>query len=248
MLFEKQVMPEALGSPVYNLFFVLLTLCLEVGFALALRRANGGRLPLKIFSLQLAWTAGAGGLAYLGFLRDFQSLPPRAMLVVLPTFALTAVLAFSPLGKRLSQLPLSWLVGFQAFRIPVELLLHQGYAGGFVPRELTFVGHNFDIATGILAVPLALWLRGAGAKHAQARRLALGFTGLGLALLAVVVTTAVLAMPTPFQVLHTRPANVWIAELPYVWLPVVMVPAALLGHLLVLRRLLSKQPLAQALA
>src|SRR5690606_22109343 len=112
--------------------------------------------------------------------------------------------------------------------------------------ELTFVGHNFDIATGILAVPLALWLGGAGAKHAQARRLALGFTGLGLALLAVVVTTAVLAMPTPFQVLHTRPAN--IAELPYVWLPVVMVPAALLGHLLVLRRLLSKQPLAQALA
>lgn len=34
-----------------------------------------------------------------------------------------------------------------------------------------------------------------------------------------------------------EPANVWITWPPFVWLPAVLVPVALLGHLLLFRRL-----------
>jgi hypothetical protein len=46
---------------------------------------------------------------------------------------------------------------------------------------------------------------------------------------------AVLSAPTPLPVFCHEPANVWITTFPYVWLPAVMVPAAIFGHLLVFR-------------
>jgi hypothetical protein len=59
---------------------------------------------------------------------------------------------------------------------------------------------------------------------------------LGLGLLINIVTIAILSMPTPMRRFE-GPANVFVATFPYVWLPTVMVSAALLGHLLVARRL-----------
>jgi hypothetical protein len=50
------------------------------------------------------------------------------------------------------------------------------------------------------------------------------------------VTIAVLSMPTPFRA-YDGPPNVFVASVPFVWLPTVMVMAALLGHLLLFRRL-----------
>jgi hypothetical protein len=43
-------------------------------------------------------------------------------------------------------------------------------------------------------------------------------------------------MPTPFRVFE-GPPSVFVASVPFVWLPTVMVMAALLGHLLLFRRL-----------
>ncbi|MEZ4230165.1 MAG: hypothetical protein R3B89_13390 [Polyangiaceae bacterium] len=121
-------------------------------------------------------------------------------------------------------------------------MLHRGYVEGFVPRELTFEGRNFDIVSGVLGLALGLW-----ARRATPPRWALyGFNVLGLLLLGLVVSTAVMAMPTRFQVLHTDPPNVWIAEVPFVWLPTVLVQAALLGHLLLFRRLWGKPVVASA--
>jgi hypothetical protein len=34
-----------------------------------------------------------------------------------------------------------------------------------------------------------------------------------------------------------EPSNIWVTQAPWVWLPAVMVLAALLGHVLVFRRL-----------
>ena len=57
----------------------------------------------------------------------------------------------------------------------------------------------------------------------------------GLGLLVNVVTVAIQSFPGPLQSLW--PSNTWVTGLPYVWLPTVMVPLALGGHLLVFRRL-----------
>src|SRR6188768_677474 len=46
-----------------------------------------------------------------------------------------------------------------------------------------------------------------------------------------------LSTPTPWRVFREGPANVWIATEPYVWLPTVMVAFAILGHIVIYRRL-----------
>jgi hypothetical protein len=73
--------------------------------------------------------------------------------------------ALSPLGKRLAiGLPLAAPVAFQAFRLPLELVLHAWADQGTIPRTMTWDGQNFDVMTGIvalLAAPLAARWRGA---------------------------------------------------------------------------------------
>ena len=59
---------------------------------------------------------------------------------------------------------------------------------------------------------------------------------LGLALLANVVTVAILATPR-FRYFGGDRLNIWVTYPPFVWLPAVMVLAALAGHLLIFRAL-----------
>ena len=58
----------------------------------------------------------------------------------------------------------------------------------------------------------------------------------GVVLLINILTIAVLSAPFPFRVFHNEPANVWITQAPWVWLPAVYVLAAITGHILVYRR------------
>ena len=59
----------------------------------------------------------------------------------------------------------------------------------------------------------------------------------GILLLTNILVVALLSAPTPLRVFHNEPANVWITQAPWVWLPAVDVLAAVLGHVLVYRRL-----------
>jgi hypothetical protein len=165
-------------------------------------------------------------------LSDFDVLPPRAPLLLVALTAGTLAFAFSPLGTSIARtVPLVALVGVQAFRVPLELVLHRLYLEGVLPVQVTYAGWNYDIATGLLAAALAvaLW-RGTGGP----RWVAL-WNGLGLALLAVVVVTALLSLPTPVQ--QFEPSTIEVTTFPLIWLPSILVMAALLGHVLVIRRL-----------
>ncbi|MGE0323284.1 MAG: hypothetical protein AB7K71_23125 [Polyangiaceae bacterium] len=234
-------MASIIPSQAFVLSFVATVLACVFGFTLALRKANAGRTPRAPVLIQSGWMALVALFAMTGLLGRFDAVPPPVLPVFAATTGLTIWLARSEQGRRLAQLPLSWLVGFQGFRVVVELLLHRGYVEGFVPRELTYSGHNFDVLSGLLGIALGIWAR----KATPPRWALFGYNVLGLLLLGVVVTTAVLAMPTRFQVLHTDPPNVWVADLPFVWLPTVLVQAALLGHLLLFRRLAMGKATAQ---
>jgi hypothetical protein len=59
---------------------------------------------------------------------------------------------------------------------------------------------------------------------------------LGLALLINVVSVAILGTPR-FRYFGEEHLNVWVTYPPFVWLPAVMVLAALAGHLLIFRAL-----------
>jgi hypothetical protein len=192
--------------------------------------------------LLATWLALTAGAAARGAFQDFSSFPPPILRLVLGAAALTVGLALSPVGRRLAGgLSVAWLVGMQAFRIPVEVALWQLHADGVVPVQMTFEGRNFDILTGLLAVALA----------ALAARQLLPTWGLalwnlvGFLLLANIVGVATLSMPIPFRMFHNEPANTVVTLAPFVWLPAFLVQAALFGHLLVLRRLITGDRRAQ---
>jgi hypothetical protein len=181
-----------------------------------------------------AWLAVPGVLAARGALGDFSRLPPPFAVLMVATFAATTALGFSPLGTRLvTGAPLAALVGYQAFRVPVEYWPHAMSERGFVPVQMTWSGLNFDVVTGVSALAVSAL----AARGRAPRALVAAWNALGCALLAAIVTVAFLSAPTPLRVFTNEPANTLVARLPYVWLPTFLVQAAWLGHLLVWRRL-----------
>ena len=102
-----------------------------------------------------------------------------------------------------------------------------------MPPQMSYSGWNFDILTGITALVLAAILT----QRRLPRWLLWAWNCMGILLLANVLTIAVLSMPTPLRRFHNEPANTWIAQAPYVWLPAVFVLAAIAGHIVIARRL-----------
>jgi hypothetical protein len=179
------------------------------------------------------WMAATWAAADSGVLRAWDRNPPPLFVLVLAIVALAGVIAFSRLGRRLAAfIPLWALVAVQAFRLPLELAMHTMYERGIMPEEMTYTGRNLDIVTGVSAIVVATAL----ATGYAGRRLALLWNVVGLALLVNVVTVAILATPR-FRYFGDERLNVWVTYPPFVWLPAVMVLAALAGHLVVFRAL-----------
>lgn len=150
-----------------------------------------------------------------------------------PVLVIWTVLALSPVGARLAAaIPLTALVGFQAFRLPLELVLHAWFRQGTIPETMTWSGYNWDIVSGIVALlcaPLAN-------RHRWAARLA---NIVGLALLLNVMRVAILSTPVPFG-WNIEPKLLLAFHLPYALIGPVCVGGALFGHLVLTRALWSR--------
>jgi hypothetical protein len=83
----------------------------------------------------------------------------------------------------------------------------------------------------VTALLLGAWL----ATGRRSRGLVLAWNVLGVLLLANIIAVALLSAPTPFRVFMNEPANTFITHVPWIWLPAVMVLAAVMGHALVFR-------------
>ena len=179
------------------------------------------------------WMALTASAARSGVLRDWNATPPPFALLVAGILLLAGGIAFSPMGRRLARhVPLWALVAVQAFRLPLELAMHEMYERGIMPEQMSFSGRNFDVLTGISAL-LVAWLVATGRCG---RRVALAWNILGLALLLNIVGIAIVSTPR-FQLFGPERINTWVMYPPFVWLPAVMVLAALAGHFLIFRAL-----------
>jgi len=222
--------------------FIVLPLLLAAGFVLASewagRRlgetaAGRRRRTVALGLATLAWLALTWAVAASGVLRRWEAVPPPLVFLVLAVLAIGIGVPWSPLGTRLVRgLPLWVLVGSQVFRFPLELVMHRAYLEGVMPVQMSYSGQNWDILTGIAAVGLALWLLRGGAPRWAVVAWNLG----GLALLVNVVTVALMSTPAVRWFGDDR-LNVFVTYPPFVWLPAVLVTAALMGHVLVWRTL-----------
>lgn len=137
--------------------------------------------------------------------------------------------AFSRPGKWLMALPLWALIGFQAFRLPLEIILHSWAEQGTIPGTMTWTGQNFDVITGVLALicaPLSV-------KYVRAARI---FNVVGFLLLLNVMRVAMMSSPLPFA-WGVQPTLQVVLHLPYAWIGSVCVAGALAGHIILFRKL-----------
>ena len=188
------------------------------------------RWALIALAVAVAYLGVSAALAGAGVLAQVDARPPPAGALFLVLSGGAAALAFSRFGERLLAWPLGALVGFQVFRVPVEVLLAAAYHDGSVPVEVTYEGHNVDVVTGLLAAGVGLWAWWGTVP----RGVVLAWNALGLALLAVVVATSA---ASAFGVVETSPRMALPTTWPGVWLPAWLVMLAFFGHLLVFRAL-----------
>ena len=167
-------------------------------------------------------------LAIGGFYQNFDSVPPRLILFgPLPAALLIAPIFVFASGDFFGSLPLRILTLIHVIRIPVEIVLHWLYSGGGIPREMTFSGYNFDIVSGLTALIVYFLAFRNGKVNV---RLLFAWNILGLALLAVIVTLAILSFPSPMEQIAFEQPNRAVAFFPYIWLPTVVVPVVLFCH------------------
>lgn len=241
--------PAAPASASLAVLCVSITAALAVALPLARRdagiRSGEPRSQARAATFRTAlgvaaWLALTGGLAGAGVLSDFDDFPPRLMPLLGFGFVLTIALAASQFGKRLAEsLPLALLVGYQGFRVAVELMLHRAGVEGVIGEQMTWSGLNFDVVSGATGLALGLWLWRRSADQPAPRALLWAWNVLGLGLLLTIVAIAIMSFPGPLA-RFDGPANTWVTTVPFVWLPMVMVTAALFGHLLLARRLLHE--------
>jgi hypothetical protein len=223
-------------SALTTIVFVGLVAVVALLLARAVRRAGTGMVAT--LGIAVAYLVVPGALAWAGALDRYDARPPPPLLVPVVLILLTTTLALSPWGKRVAaSVGVRALVGLQVFRLPVELLLHRMYGEGVVPVQMTFAGRNFDVVTAVVALVLALWM----GRCQVPRGVVLAWNILGIALLANIVTIAILSTPGASQIFPGTPPNLLPSAFPFVWLPSFLVQVALASHLL-LFRLLGRGP------
>lgn len=198
-------------------------------------RYLGGRTTWGLAAGLLGWFLYVGGIGYFGLIRNVAMRPPGPAFLFVP---IVVILGFSIYwvrtaggAKVASSFPLWVLIGTQVFRVAVELILHELWRSGLIPKMLTYSGANVDIYVGASA-PLVAWL---STRNRSGLTVAFIWNLLGLAALANVVSRAILTSPGPLQFISSEVPNLMIGTFPYMFIPGFFVVLAVLLHILALR-------------
>ena len=187
---------------------------------------SGFRMPLIVV---LIWVAATGATPFV-----FQAIGLGAS-GQFPTFAATLiatiVLALSSVGTRVvAANGLALLAAIQVFRFPLEYVLIVWYDAGFMPVQMTWRGENFDVITGLLALPAAVLI----ARGFYPNLIAFIFNAFGLAMLVKIIWIVANSSPTPLRQLtggyETGPDVLVGLYFPTVWIASIAVAGAFFLH------------------
>jgi hypothetical protein len=217
--------------------FVLIVVHVVAAFIAAVfyaYRAEPDRAWRVTLFSALGLVVWVGGLSVLVASGLMEKLPYSGLPFFFGGVLLVSVITgLSPLGGRIAgQVPVAALVAFQAFRLPLELVLHRWALEGTIPLTMTWTGDNWDIVSGIVALVAAPFAH----RH---RVVAWGANVVGIILLLNVIRVALLSSPLPFAWMVTPPLLLAL-HLPYAWIGPVCVGGALAGHIVLTRALLRR--------
>src|SRR5262249_30231915 len=118
----------------------------------------------------VAWLAGAGylGSANVYFASSESAAPAILFGLLLPLISAAAVLSLSTsMASHLSAIPPHWIAAAQVYRLGGGIFLVL-WAGGHLPWQFALPAGIGDVATGVMAIPMAVLLarKAAGARKA----------------------------------------------------------------------------------
>lgn len=186
-------------------------------------------------ALLTGWLLAALVLSWVGFYEGSLAGIPRLPLGLLVPIA-AGLLLFPrwPLLRRIvDAIPQKWLVGIQTYRAEGVIFLIL-YASGRLPGAFALPAGIGDVIVGVLAMITAISYRDGGRGSTAWLRT---WNLLGMADLAVAVTTGFLTSPSPVQLLALDRPNTLVTAFPLVLIPVFLVPLSVLLHLASLRKL-----------
>lgn len=159
----------------------------------------------------------------------FGSNPPVLIIAIVGT-VIVNVIIFKKICLRHLNLPL--LLTIQSLRIVVELFLYKLYLDKMIPKLMTFEGLNYDIVVGAFAV---LFLVISIFRKSILRNwIFVLWNYAGIISLFSIVTIGVLSSSVPIQMFEFNQPNVAVLVFPYALLPTIIVPIAVVSHLLML--------------
>lgn len=183
------------------------------------------------------WLITSAMIAINGTLMDFTSTPPKLMLIVLPpVLAISYLSSSTRVNALIQEIPSSWLVYIQSFRILVEIFLWMLFARNIIPVQMTFEGSNYDILTGLSAPLVAYYTL---SQNKWPRIVAVLWNFSGLLLVTNIFLVAFLSTPGPMRQFFNEPTNTIVAYFPFVWLPAFIVPFAYLMHILSIKQIIK---------
>lgn len=248
-----EALPPLETSPASTFVFVVTCLVVAAYFVALHARAYhaevGGKRRTALLATGLGvWMLVSVLLAAGGVLATLAGSLRLGVYLLASNVAALALALLGP-GRRVAeQVPIAALVAFQAFRLPLELVLHSWYESGVLPKQMTFEGGNFDILTGVLALWLGVLLQRGGLSAEVRFTLVALFNLIGFGLLVVVMSIAVRSAPWPLRTfMNDRPVTLPF-HAPHTWIVPVCVAGALWGHVVVFRWLWRNLPRAESRA
>lgn len=176
--------------------------------------------------------------AWSGILAQFNSFPPPMLLMIASVSVMSFAIGLSRFGRdAAAELSFAALIGLQAFRFPLELVMHHASNVGIMPVQLSYSGYNFDIVTGVGALLIFAVLK---SGRSVSRSVLWAWNVWGCWSLLVIAFIAITTSPV-VRLFGDDPRNLntWVLYFPYVWLPVVLVTIAIAGHVVSTRKLLK---------
>lgn len=233
------MIPDAANSSVFTTCAFIALPSVVLLLVVCVLRLACKRWPTALVLAFASWLTVTGLLAASGRIADFAARPPLLPLIVVVAMIGAVGFTRSRYGRAIVDfVPLCALIVFHTFRFVLELAMNHASNEQVMPRAMSFHGYNFDIVTGATALLLAFALH----RNWAPRWVVLAWNIMGLVFLVIVAGVAIATTPM-FEALGPSQRNTWIAHVPFVWLPTVLVPAALAGHLMIFTKLRALPPL-----
>lgn len=212
---------DAISEGIFMFFAVIMMFVVFTSFRVA-KRGRKWQIGFGILLVVFAQVAMSGAIRTVFW--------PMGPILMLSLIVYAVALSRSQAGREMAAYySLATLIGFQAFRLPLELILHHWVTLGTVPWTMTWNGQNWDIVTGIISLASIRFVN-------KYRWLAMAVNILGFLLLLNVLRVVMMSSPVPGGWLLERPLML-IAYYPYAWIGPCFVMPALAAHLLVFKKL-----------